>query len=181
MQQAGRGARMATTMKAPQRSAPLAPLGVTNFDRLLALASALLLIATVAAIARGRVEWGEVPLFVWLHLATIGVAMALTPTMLLRRRGDRLHRQLGWVWVVAMTATALLSFNIAGLQGGGFSVIHILSVWTLIQVPRIVIHARAHRAEKHRSAVRGMVTGALVIAGFFTFPFDRLLGHWLFG
>jgi hypothetical protein len=25
-----------------------------------------------------------------------------------------------------------------------------------------------------------LATGALLIAGFFTFPFDRLLGHWLF-
>ena len=25
------------------------------------------------------------------------------------------------------------------------------------------------------------ITGALLVAGFFTFPFDRLLGHWLFG
>jgi hypothetical protein len=25
-----------------------------------------------------------------------------------------------------------------------------------------------------------MVLGALLIAGFFTFPFNRLLGHWLF-
>jgi uncharacterized membrane protein len=33
---------------------------------------------------------------------------------------------------------------------------------------------------RHRRGVRAMVTGALLIAGFFTFPFDRLLGHWLF-
>jgi uncharacterized membrane protein len=29
--------------------------------------------------------------------------------------------------------------------------------------------------------VRGMVTGALLVAGFFTFPFGRMLGAWLFG
>ena len=28
--------------------------------------------------------------------------------------------------------------------------------------------------------VRGLVIGALLIAGFFTFPFNRLLGSWLF-
>ena len=39
--------------------------------------------------------------------------------------------------------------------------------------------ARNHRLDRHRAMVRGMVTGALVIAGFFTFPFGRLLGHWL--
>jgi uncharacterized membrane protein len=34
--------------------------------------------------------------------------------------------------------------------------------------------------KRHRRSVRAMVTGALLIAGFFTFPFNRLLGHWLF-
>ena len=36
--------------------------------------------------------------------------------------------------------------------------------------------ARTHKVALHRSSVRGMVTGALLIAGFFTFPFGRLLG-----
>jgi uncharacterized membrane protein len=34
---------------------------------------------------------------------------------------------------------------------------------------------------RHRRGIRAMVLGALLIAGFFTFPFDRLLGRWLFG
>jgi uncharacterized membrane protein len=163
------------------RVRPASLLATDSFDRFLAVMSALILAATLVALYRGRAEWAEMPQALWWHLGTILIALALTPTMLLRRRGDRLHRQLGWVWVSAMIATALLSFNLRALQDGGFSVIHILSVWTLIQVPRIFLHARAHRVEKHSSAVRGMVTGALVIAGFFTFPFDRLLGHWLFG
>lgn len=58
--------------------------------------------------------------------------------------------------------------------------IHILSVWTVIQVPIIWWTARNHKIARHRSAVRGMVFGALLIAGFFTFPFDRMLGRWLF-
>lgn len=117
---------------------------------------------------------------VWAHLSTIVVALVLTPVMLLRRRGDRFHRQLGWVWVGAMLSTALISLGIRNANDGGFSFIHILSVWTCIQVPLIVLNARRHRVAAHRSAVRGMVTGALLIAGFFTFPFNRLLGQWLF-
>ena len=41
--------------------------------------------------------------------------------------------------------------------------------------------ARTHKVALHRGSVRGMVTGALLIAGFFTFPFGRLLGRWLVG
>ena len=67
------------------------------------------------------------------------------------------------------------------INPGGFSLIHILSIWTLIQVPLIVIRARQHNIARHRAAVHGMVVGALLIAGFFTFPFDRMLGEMLFG
>ena len=126
-------------------------------------------------------DWPKIPLSVWLHLATIIVALALTPLMLLRRRGDRMHRWLGWIWAAALFATALLSLDIRLINRGSFSAIHLLSAWTLLQVPIIVLSARRHDIARHRSAVRGMVTGALLIAGFFTFPFNRLLGSWLFG
>jgi uncharacterized membrane protein len=171
---------MATTVAAakPRVKLSLAP---DLFDRLLSLASLLLLAAVLAALWKGRAEWDEVPGVIWPHIATILVAVILTPLMLLRRRGDRLHRRLGWAWVSAMFLTALSTFWIRGLNQGSLSFIHILSVWTLVQVPLIVWHARHHNHRGHRAAVRGMVSGALLIAGIFTFPFDRLLGHWLFG
>lgn len=80
-----------------------------------------------------------------------------------------------------MALTAAISLTIRTINPGGFSLIHILSVWTLIQVPLIVIRARQHNIARHRAAVHGMVVGALLIAGFFTFPFDRMLGEMLFG
>ena len=172
---------MVTTVAdfAPSRSrVSLAPEG---FDRLLAAAALLLLAMVAAALWRGRAEWGEVPLIVWAHIVTIAVAVSLTPVMLLRRRGDWLHRRLGWLWVTAMALAALFSFGIRGLNGGSLSLIHILSAWTLVQVPLIVWAARTRNHRWHRNTVRGMVAGALLIAGFFTFPFGRLLGDWLFG
>jgi uncharacterized membrane protein len=45
----------------------------------------------------------------------------------------------------------------------------------------LVWYARRHQVARHRGAVRGMVMGALLVAGFFTFPFGRLMGRWLFG
>ena len=150
-------------------------------DRILSAAAMVLLAFVLTALWRGRDEWGDVPAVVWGHIATILAAVILTPVMLLRRRGDRLHRRLGWLWVSAMALTALLTFGIRGLNQGSLSPIHILSAWTLVQVPLIVWAARVHNHRRHRNAVRGMVAGALLIAGIFTFPFDRLLGHWLFG
>ncbi|HEX8262153.1 MAG TPA: hypothetical protein VF547_04700 [Allosphingosinicella sp.] len=171
---------MATTAAAapPRARISLEP---ETFDRILSGAAMVLLGFVFTALWRGRPEWGEVPAFVWGHISTIVLATLLTPVMLLRRRGDRLHRRLGWVWVTSMALTAVLTFWIRGINQGSLSLIHVLSAWTLVQVPLIVWTARNHHHRRHRNSVRGMVSGALIIAGIFTFPFDRLLGRWLFG
>lgn len=159
----------------------LRPIRADGYEKILAWGAVALLVAVVAAVVRGQPHWGQVPPIVWVHLLTIAVALALTPVMLLRQRGDRPHRMLGTIWVVAMLATAIASLFVRLSNPGGFSFIHILSIWTLIQVPIIWWSARTHNLARHRSSVRGMVTGALLIAGFFTFPFNRMLGQWLFG
>lgn len=151
------------------------------YERFLAVASIALLGAVIVAIARGRAEWPTIPSVIWVHLATIVVALALTPVLLLQRRGTRRHRRIGWVWAIAMLTTALVSLFIRGINPGGWSWIHILSVITIIGVPATVFAARKHHIAAHRFGIRFAVTGALLIAGFFTFPFDRLLGRWLLG
>ena len=135
----------------------------------------------IAAVLRGPPEWPKIPWIIWTHLATIGTALAITPVMLWRRRGDRLHRRLGWIWSICMFTTALLSFDLRFINRGEFSVIHLLSLLTLVGVPVLVISARRHDIARHRRQARGFVIGALLVAGFFTFPFGRLLGGWLFG
>ena len=168
----------AEALAASPKSHPWAP---EAFDRILAVAATLLLAAVLVALGRGFGQWNLVPAVVWAHIATILVALVLTPFMLLRKRGDRPHRVLGWIWASALFLTAAISFGVREINDGGFSFIHLLSVLTVVQVPLIVVYARRHDWKRHRSAVRGMVTGALLVAGFFTFPFGRLMGRWLFG
>lgn len=169
---------MATTAK--QRRSGFKSLDADGFERFLAIGAGILLACVVVALVKGFAYWGRIPMNLWGHLATMIVALALTPVMLLRRRGDRPHRLLGRIWIAAMILTALISFTIRDAEDGSFSFIHILSAWTLIQVPLIWWTAHNHRVERHRLAVRGMVFGALLIAGFFTFPFNRMLGQFLF-
>ncbi len=171
---------MASVSDARARTPYARSLAPDTYEKLLSAAALALLACVVAAILRGRAQWAAVPVLIWPHLLTIMVAVALTPVMLLRPRGTPAHRQLGWIWVGAMIATALLSLFVRNVNRGGFSIIHILSVWTLIQVPILAWSARTHNVKRHRRSVRAMVTGALLIAGFFTFPFNRLLGQWLF-
>jgi uncharacterized membrane protein len=159
---------------------PAKPLHADRFEQMLAVGAVLMLAAMTTALLKGYPQWGRLPLTVWFHLLTISVALLLTPVMLLRPRGDQPHRYLGRIWVAAMLATALGSFFVTQAANGQWSVIHILSVWVSIQVPIIYWSARTHRITLHRRLIRGMVLGALLIAGFFTFPFNRQLGAWLF-
>lgn len=157
---------------------------------LLAVLSLGVALAALVAIVRGAGRWEVLPPVGWVHLVTILVATFLTPVMLLRRKGDRPHRALGWVWAGAMVLTAVTSlfFKVRGddissygVFSGDFSPIHILSVLVLVGVPRAVLAARHHDRAAHERGIRAIVIGALLVAGFFTFPFGRLLGNWLFG
>ena len=159
-------------------------------DRLLAALALAMLAVVAVAVARGQADWSRVAPIIWVHLATMAVALALTPAMLVRRKGTPAHRALGYVWVAAMllSAGASLFFNARaghgrnlGVFSGDFSPIHLLSAYVLVMVPRLVWMAHTHRVAKHRAGIRGMIIGALLIAGFFTFPFGRLLGAWLLG
>ncbi len=149
-------------------------------ERLCGGLALLLLAAAALAVWKGRAQWGAIPMSVWVHLATLGIVLAITPLMMWRRRGDKMHHWLGWVWAVSMFVTALISLDIRLINRGGLSYIHILSAIVIIGVPVLLLAARRHDIARHRGQARGFVIGALLVAGFFTFPFNRLLGQWLF-
>lgn len=148
-------------------------------DRWLVAGTGLMLLAVVTAIGRGWDHWAETPLPIRAHLVAVVVALALTPAILSRHRGDRLHRLLGYSWVAAMALAAAFSLFVRTIMPGSFSPIHLLSLFVLVQLPRLVLAARRGETARHRAMVRGIVIGALLIAGTFTFPFHRLLGTWL--
>lgn len=152
-----------------------------SFERFLAYGSAVMFFAVTAAIIRGFSHWADLKLVIWIHLITILVALALTSPLLLQKRGTERHKLLGWGWSVAMFSTAAVSFLIHESGPGLFSPIHLLSGLTVLGVPLIVFAARWHMVALHRFGVRFTVLGALLIAGFFTFPFGRMLGRWLMG
>ena len=147
-------------------------------ERALGIASGLFLLVLIAALARGRDHWDQLPWTVWAHLVLLIIALALTPVLLLRARGDRWHRRLGWVWSTAMFATAAVSFGIHEVNGG-WSIIHVLSLLVVTTVPLLIWRARRHQVAQHRRVVRGLVIGALLTAGAFTLVGNRVLAQYL--
>jgi uncharacterized membrane protein len=116
-----------------------------------------------------------------LHLFSALVALAIGTALLLRVKGTRLHRVLGWTWVIAMGTTAISSLFIRGLNHGSFSLIHLLSGWTIIALPMAVWAAKRHDVKRHRYAMTGLFVGGLVIAGALTFIPGRLMWNVWFG
>jgi uncharacterized membrane protein len=111
------------------------------------------------------------------HLTTVLLALPLGISQLVLPKGTFRHRTVGYIWIVLMVATALVSFSIHTINPGGLSWIHIFSVVTLIFAPMAVFLARTGRVEHHRRAVIGLMLGGLAIAGLFTFLPGRALGQ----
>jgi uncharacterized membrane protein len=117
------------------------------------------------------------------HMTAALLATALGPVALWARISARqrpvLHRAFGYAWVTLMLVTAVsamfirstLSFSIAG-----FSPIHLLIPFTLINLFMAFWALSRGDIQRHRLHMQGVYFGACVIAGFFTLVPGRYLG-----
>jgi uncharacterized membrane protein len=150
-------------------------------DHLIAGAAIALLTLTLTALsfglspATGGEKAMSLPLVI--HLATVLPALPLGAYILLRPKGDGVHRLLGRIWAALMVITAISSFWLQ--ESGGLSFIHIFAVITLVSIPLAIFWIRRGNVERHRRAMTNTYIG-LVIAGLFAFAPGRLLGTWLF-
>jgi uncharacterized membrane protein len=116
------------------------------------------------------------------HAAGASLALVLGAWQLLRTpRGDRAHRRVGRVWVVAMYWTVLSSFFITELDPGQFSWIHGLSALTFVTLTAGTWAAVLGRVAVHRQFMTGSYLGLLgAFAGAVAVPsrdIPQLLVH----
>jgi len=121
------------------------------------------------------------PMVIKIHLLAALGAFLVATIQIFGPKGTLPHRTLGWIWVVFMATVAVSSFFIQMINPHGFSLIHILSVVTLIVLPMLVLAARRHDVKAHRRYAINLYLGALVIAGAFTFMPGRLMWQVFFG
>ncbi len=143
-------------------------------DQLAGLADIRLRAPDLALLARQGVV-------VQLHLFAAVSALLTALFMLKGAKGTRVHRVVGWAWVVLMMTTAVSSFFIRELSPGRLSYIHILSGWVAFATPLGVWAARTHRVRLHQHMMTGLVVGGLFIAGALTFIPGRLMFRVFFG
>ena len=117
-----------------------------------------------------------------LHACAAMAAFALGLVQFAAPKGTLPHRTIGWIWVLLMVSVAISSFWIHTIRlVGPFSPIHLLSIFTLIVLPIGVWRAHRHRAADHKRIMTMIFTGALVIAGLFTFLPGRIMHAVVFG
>ena len=123
---------------------------------------------------------------VWIHLGAAVFAALLGALILWRRKGDALHRWTGRLWVILIAVASISSFWILEIIPGRFSPIHLLSVYTLVNLVISVVAIRnRHRWRRglaiHRATMVQIYAAGILIAGGFTFMPYRFLGRMTFG
>ena len=116
-----------------------------------------------------------------IHLASITLAFAIGSWQFIRPKGTAPHRTLGYVYVVLVMASALSTFWIRGLNKGGFSYLHLLSIFVLLALPYAIVMARRGNIRAHGFTMAGVYLGGIWIAGLFTVLPGRLLHRAVFG
>lgn len=114
-----------------------------------------------------------------IHLIFALSAFVIGGFQLVTKKGTRTHRMLGYTWVVAMVVVCLTSFGIKEVMPhgmfGGYSPIHLLSLFVLVQLARGIYFAKNKNIKMHRRCMLYTYIGGLIIAGIFTFMPGRLL------
>lgn len=122
----------------------------------------------------------QLPTDMLLHTLAATTALGLGLVLLALTKGTRVHQWLGRIWALLMLIVIVSSFSIRGLDGlpGGFSVIHLLSVFTLCTLGMAIFHIRNGRVRKHQYYMIGTFIG-LVGAGAGALAPGRTLSHLL--
>ena len=124
----------------------------------------------------------DAPSIIQIHAFAAITAFAVGVVQLAAPKGTIPHRLIGWSWATLMLAVAVSSLFIHEIRlWGPWSPIHLLSILVLVTLPLAVLHARRHDVRQHRMAMLMLFTGALVIAGVFTFLPGRIMHAVAFG
>ncbi len=123
----------------------------------------------------------DASLQIQLHVATAVISIFLGPFVLFRKRRDRLHKMLGYIWICAMAITSVSSMFIFNLRMFGlFSPIHLLSLLTIGSLIAGVGFAIRGRVSAHRKTMQSLYFWSLGVAGLFTFTPGRILSKVFF-
>jgi len=115
-----------------------------------------------------------------LHLGAALLALLLGAIVMLRRKGTRSHKAIGWAFVALMATTAVSSAFIRDYRMpniAGFTPIHFFTAYVAVWLPIGIWRIRSGQVSAHRKTMRGIFFGGCVVAGAFTLLPGRFLGN----
>jgi uncharacterized membrane protein len=81
--------------------------------------------------------------------------------LLVSTKGSRTHKMIGRLWAFSMYFVSMSSFWVREINHGQFSIIHILSVVTIITVTMGIYSAKKQNTAAHKGYMRGSYLGLL--------------------
>ena len=116
------------------------------------------------------------------HALAAFAAVIIGAAQLWMRKGARVHRIIGYIWVALMAIVALSSLVIHEIRlVAAFSHIHLLSIFTLWTLYMAIRAAKDRRINAHLRWMQNLYVMALLITGAFTFLPGRTMHMVLFG
>ena len=116
------------------------------------------------------------------HAYAALAAVALGGVQFALPKGVLPHRTLGYVWAALMLTVAFTSLFISSHPiFGPFGPIHILSFFTLVNVPVAVWLARRQNVAAHSQTMVWIYALALIVTGLFTLWPGRIMNQVVFG
>jgi uncharacterized membrane protein len=125
----------------------------------------------------------EAPLIIQLHVASALPAILIGPFAIFMKTSWRLHKIVGFSWIVAMASlciTGLLipSYNLAVI--GHLGPIHLFCFWGLSGIFNGVRYARLGRIAEHRMTLKWTWFGAMGAASLANFLPGRTINRMFF-
>ena len=131
--------------------------------------------------APDMVLFAGLPVAIKLHLLAALAALILGGVLMGVRKGRTFHRTAGWVWVGLVSLVAGSSLFITSLNHGRWSLLHLITGWTLIVLPLAVMWAKRRNVARHRRTMMGLFYGGFAINLFIAFIPGRTLWMMVFG
>jgi len=111
-----------------------------------------------------------------LHAITALLAIGVGGWQLVATKGTRQHKTIGYTWVSLMLIVSVSSFWISTIkQFGDFSLIHLLSIFTLWSLYAAISAARQNNIKKHKVMMMLLYVLALILTGAFTLLPGRVM------
>ncbi len=121
----------------------------------------------------------------FIHLATVVPCFLIGTLLLLIKKGTKIHRFLGKIYMILMMITAIVTLFMPAQVGprvlSHFGWIHSFSFLTIYTVPTAYTALQRGDIETHKRKMILLYFGAIIIAGGFTFVPGRYLHTLFFG